>query len=145
MSEQFEVPPSIRALEEQLQMAADELDATIQQVQQQSFDRGPHVTEEDLRDLSRYAHSREAPQELRDLQRRIERGEFTWEEVLSGEVMHDEGVRAALSANLDDLRDAWVRIEEGEDVDAVLADGPKSEREDEDEGDDDPAGRGGNS
>lgn len=132
MSDQFEIPPSLQALEDQLNAAAAELDRTIEDVQQQSFDRGPQVTQDDLRAISRYAHSRDAPPELRELQRRIEQGEFTWDDVLAGNLMEDEGVRSALSANLDSLVEVKERVDAGEDIDDVIAEGPRSDDEDDD-------------
>lgn len=132
MSEQYEVPPSIRELEEQLAQMVAQLEETIEQTQQQSFDSAPPISREELRAVSRNAHSQDAPPELREMQRRIERGEFTWDDVLAGDMMNDPGVRAGLeaAANFDDLREVKDRVEAGEDVEDVIAGGPRSERED---------------
>jgi hypothetical protein len=53
-----------------------------------------------LRDVEEYARSRAAPRALRDLQRRIDNGELSWNAIASGKHLDDPSVRAALAADI---------------------------------------------
>jgi hypothetical protein len=81
----------------------------------------PPLSEDDLRRIEEAARSRDASRELRELQRRIDRGEFTWRDVADGRQMHDPGVRAALGANLDQMARVYHQFEEGYHLDDVIA------------------------
>jgi len=53
-----------------------------------------------LRDIEDYARSRAAPRVLRDLQRRIDRGELSWRAIAAGEHLDDPHLRAVLAAGI---------------------------------------------
>ncbi|MCR3746852.1 hypothetical protein [Lentzea californiensis] len=109
------------------------------QVQRRS--RG--LSEQDLREIERFAKSPGAPKELKDLQRRVDAGEMTWADVASGRAVHDEGVQKALAVGVPDLQRAYQAIEEGQDIDDIITSGnpaahqspPRPRRDDDDEDD----------
>jgi hypothetical protein len=81
----------------------------------------PPLSEDDIRRIEQAARSRDASREMRELQQRIDSGEFTWRDVVDGRQMHDPGVRAALGASLDQMRSVYRQFEEGHQLDEVLA------------------------
>ena len=107
------------------------------QVQRRS--RG--LSEQDLAEIERFAKSPGAPKELKDLQRRVEAGEMSWADVAAGRALNDEGVQKALAVGVPDLQRAYRAIEEGQDIDDIIASGnpaaqqPPRRRRDDDEDD----------
>jgi hypothetical protein len=89
------------------------------QVQRRS--RG--LSEQDLAEIERFAKSPGAPKELKDLQRRVESGEMSWADVAAGRALNDEGVQKALAVGVPDLQRAYRAIEEGQDIDDIIASG----------------------
>jgi hypothetical protein len=81
----------------------------------------PPLSEDDIRRIEQSARSQNASREMRELQRRIDRGEFTWRDVVDGRQMHDPGVRAALGASLAEMARVYRQFEEGYQLDEVLA------------------------
>ena len=127
-----------------LQALFDDVDtktaAAVQTAQQaaQYQPRSRGVSEQDLAEIERYARSGKAPKEFKDLQQRIDSGEFSWKDIASGRVM-DDGVQKALATGVPDLQRAYSAIEEGQDIDDIIASGnPASQqrpRRDDDEDD----------
>ncbi|PWK90492.1 hypothetical protein C8D88_101508 [Lentzea atacamensis] len=108
------------------------------QVQRRS--RG--LSEQDLAEIERFAKSPGAPKELKDLQRRVEAGEMSWADVAAGRALDDEGVQKALAVGVPDLQRAYRAIEEGQDIDDIIASGtptPQRPRRDDDDEDDGPS------
>ena len=107
------------------------------QVQRRS--RG--LSEQDLAEIERFAKSPGAPKELKDLQRRVDAGEMSWADVAAGRALNDEGVQKALAVGVPDLQRAYRAIEEGQDIDDIIASGnpapqpPTRGRRDDDEDD----------
>jgi hypothetical protein len=109
-----------------------------QAAQYQPRSRG--VSEQDLAAIERYARSGNAPKEFKDLQQRIDSGEFSWKDIAAGRVM-DEGVQKALATGVPDLQRAYTAIQEGQDIEDVIASGnpvaqrpPRRDDDDEDDG-----------
>lgn len=111
------------------------------QVQRRS--RG--LSEQDLAEIERFAKSPGAPKELKDLQQRVDAGEMSWADVASGRAVNDEGVQKALAVGVPDLQRAYRAIEEGQDIDDIIASGnpaaqpPARSRRDDDDEDDGPS------
>jgi hypothetical protein len=108
------------------------------QVQRRS--RG--LSEQDLAEIERFAKTPGAPKELKDLQRRVESGEMSWADVAAGRAVNDEGVQKALAVGVPDLQRAYRAIEEGQDIDDIIASGnpaPRPPRRDDDDEDDGPS------
>ncbi|CCH35544.1 hypothetical protein ABZ816_13150 [Actinosynnema sp. NPDC047251] len=96
--------------------------------------RSKGLSEADYAEISRFANSAAAPRELRDLARRIDAGEMTWQDIASGERAGDESVQRALQSGVPELQRAYNALEEGDDPQDVVAAGqPRSARR----GDDD--------
>lgn len=129
-----------------LQALIDDVDARTTaavQVAQQAAQYQPRsrgVSEQDLAAIERHARSGNAPKEFRDLQQRIDSGEFSWKDIAAGRVM-DEGVQKALATGVPDLQRAYTAIQEGQDIEDVIASGnpaaqsrPRRDDDDEDDG-----------
>ncbi|WP_053731882.1 hypothetical protein [Nocardia sp. NRRL S-836] len=114
-----------------LQALVDEFDATAAAAEKtgreaaQFQPRSRGVTEQDLAAIERYARSGKAPKEFKELQQRIDSGEFSWQDVAAGRVM-DEGVQKALATGVPDLRRAYTAIQEGQDLDDIIEAGNPS-------------------
>ena len=100
--------------------------------------RSRGLSEQDLAEIERFAKTPGAPKELKDLQRRVDAGEMSWADVAAGRAVHDEGVQKALAVGVPDLQRAYRAIEEGQDIDDIIASGtpaPRPPRRDDDEDD----------
>ncbi|MBW4715616.1 hypothetical protein [Saccharothrix obliqua] len=85
--------------------------------------RAKGLSEADFAEISRYANSSAAPRELRDLARRVEAGEMSWQDIASGERAGDESVQRALQAGVPELKRAYNALQEGNEPDDVIAAG----------------------
>lgn len=113
-----------------LQALVDDFDAKTASAEQtgreaaQFQPRSRGVTEQDLAAIERYARSGNAPKEFKELQQRIDSGEFSWQDIAAGRVM-DDGVQKALATGVPDLQRAYTAIQEGHDIaDIIEAGGP---------------------
>ncbi|MBB5954481.1 hypothetical protein FHS29_001051 [Saccharothrix tamanrassetensis] len=96
--------------------------------------RSKGLTEADYAEINRFANSAAAPKELRDLARRIDAGEMTWQDIASGERAGDESVQRALQAGVPELQRAYNALQEGNDPEDVVASGtPRPARRDDDD------------
>ncbi|MDQ2582905.1 hypothetical protein [Saccharothrix yanglingensis] len=98
--------------------------------------RSRGLTQADFAEISRFANSPGAPRELKELARRVDAGEMSWEDVASGRAVDDEGVQRALQAGVPDLRRAYTAIQEGDDPEDVVSAGsprPGGRGDDDDE------------
>jgi hypothetical protein len=102
---------------EEVSAQADEAIATARTLR---ISPTPPLSEDDVRRIEQAARSENASREMRELQQRIDRGEFTWRDVVDGRQMHDPGVRAALGANLETMASAYRQFAEGYQLDEVL-------------------------
>lgn len=85
--------------------------------------RSKGLTEADYAEISRFANSPAAPKELRELARRVEGGEMSWQDIASGRLADDESVQRALAASVPDLQRAYNAIQEGNDPEDVVSAG----------------------
>lgn len=114
-----------------LQALVAEFDATAEAAEKTGEEasrfepRSRGVTEQDLAAIERYARSADAPKEFKDLQQRIDSGEFSWQDVAAGRAM-DEGVQKALATGVPDLQRAYTAIQEGQDIDDIIESGNPS-------------------
>ncbi|MBY8848004.1 hypothetical protein [Saccharothrix longispora] len=98
--------------------------------------RSRGLTQADFAEISRFANSPGAPRELKELARRVDAGEMSWEDVASGRAVDDEGVQRALQAGVPDLQRAYTAIQEGDDPEDVVSAGsprPGGRGDDDDE------------
>ncbi|HEX8871094.1 MAG TPA: hypothetical protein VF821_35870, partial [Lentzea sp.] len=102
-----------------LQALFDDVDAKVaatEQVARQASQvqlRSKGLSEQDLAEIERFARSGKAPNVLKELQGRIDSGEFSWKDVAEGRVLGDEGVQRALAGSAPDFQRAYTAIEEG--------------------------------
>ncbi|MFE2751046.1 hypothetical protein ACFXGA_03470 [Actinosynnema sp. NPDC059335] len=102
--------------------------------------RSRGLTQADFAEISRFANSPGAPRELKELARRVDAGELTWEDVASGRAVDDEGVQRALQTGVPDLQRAYTAIQEGNDPEDVISAGSPRPRGRGDDDDDEPSG-----
>ncbi|WP_158847247.1 hypothetical protein [Saccharothrix deserti] len=85
--------------------------------------RSRGMTQADFAEISRFANSPGAPRELKELARRVDAGEMSWEDIASGRAVDDEGVQRAMQTGLPDLQRAYTAIQEGDDPEDVISAG----------------------
>ncbi|PSL55159.1 hypothetical protein B0I31_105116 [Saccharothrix carnea] len=98
--------------------------------------RSRGLTQADFAEISRVAHSPNAPRELKELARRVDAGEMSWQDIASGRAVDDEGVQRALQTGVPDLQRAYTAIQEGNDPEDVISAGtpkPGGRRDDDDD------------
>jgi hypothetical protein len=119
--------------------------ASVEQVALQASQvqlRSKGLSEQDLAEIERFARGGKAPKELKELQNRIDSGEFSWKDVAEGRALNDEGVQRALAGSVSDFQRAYTAIEEGQDIEDIIASGTpatRSPRRGEDDEDDGPS------
>ncbi len=79
-----------------------------------------------------------APEEISALQRRIDAGELTWDDVSEGRALRDEGVQQAFSAGVPNMRHVKELLDEGHDLDDILEADPNRPAPDLEDEDDPP-------
>lgn len=112
---------AVRQAEARLDEVSARADAAIAKARSLNIAPTPPLSEDDIRRIEEAARSREASREMRELQRRIDEGEFTWRDVVDGKQAHDPGVRAALGTSLDQMASVYRQFEDGYQLDDVLA------------------------
>jgi hypothetical protein len=124
---------AVEQAEARLEKVAAQADAAIAKAHALRIAPTPPLSEQDLRWIEEAARAADASHEMRELQQRIEAGEFSWRDVVDGRQMHDPGVRAALGAGLETMASAYRQFDEGYQLDEVLAahqprNGPSGQR-----------------
>ena len=117
--------PEIRAAMQRLQAAEASLDEAIanaERVEQQTNRQG--LTDRDIERIEEYAHSKDAPKALRDLQQKVDDGELTWRDIASPRHFADPEVRAAFQGSATEMGRAYAMIKEGLGVDDIIDAGP---------------------
>ncbi|WP_424190062.1 hypothetical protein ACOBQX_14620 [Actinokineospora sp. G85] len=114
----------VRAAEAELDLAIAHLDTVVAEAEAR-FAAVPDstLTDEDIELIERHNRGSEATQAQRELQGRIDAGEFTWRDIVSGRAAGEEGVREALEAGIPQMRQAHALIEEGHSVNEIIAAG----------------------
>jgi hypothetical protein len=112
---------AVEQAQARLTEVAAQADEAIARARSLRISPTPPLSEDDIHRIQQAARSQNASREMRELQRRIDRGEFTWRDVVDGRQMHDPGVRAALGASLAEMARVYRQFEEGYQLDEVLA------------------------
>ncbi|SDN74038.1 hypothetical protein [Lentzea jiangxiensis] len=63
--------------------------------------------------VERAAQERDAPEQLKALKRKVDAGEFTWEDVVSGKAAQDPDVQAMQQENVRKMKQAFQMLQEG--------------------------------
>lgn len=113
--------PALREAQAQLAAAVERGQAAVERARQVAATvKPPRISDDDIAQIDRAARGKDAPPELRELARRVERGELTWRQIVDGHAMSDPGVQAAMRANLTRLGQVYRKFEDGYSLDEVL-------------------------
>lgn len=81
--------------------------------------------------VERAAQERDAPEQLKALKRKVDAGEFTWEDVVSGKAAQDPDVQAMQQENVRKMKQAFQMLQEGMTPEEIMnAQGPRRGRGD---------------
>ena len=83
--------------------------------------------------VERAAQERDAPEQLKALKRKVDAGEFTWEDVVSGKAAQDPDVQAMQQENVNKMKQAFQMLQEGMTADEIME--AQRPRRDGDDGD----------
>lgn len=76
--------------------------------------------------VERAAQEKDAPEQLKALKRKVDAGEFTWEDVVSGKAAQDPDVQAMQQENVKKMKQAFQMLQEGMTADEIMnAQGPR--------------------
>ncbi|MCX2954964.1 hypothetical protein [Lentzea sp. NEAU-D7] len=70
--------------------------------------------------VERAAQERDAPEQLKALKRKVDAGEFTWEDVVSGKAAQDPDVQAMQQENVNKMKQAFQMLREGMTADEIM-------------------------
>ncbi len=70
--------------------------------------------------VERAAQERDAPEQLKALKRKVDAGEFTWEDVVSGKAAQDPDVQAMQQENVAKMKQAFQMLQEGMTADEIM-------------------------
>lgn len=134
--------PEIRAAEAQVDARATEARELAARLQATPLPPLPPLdTAAIARQVEQAAGRRDAPEHLKALKRKVDAGEFSWEDVVAGRAAADPDVQAAQQANVNQMRQAFQMLQEGMSAEDILEaqrprrgddddDGPSDFRED---------------
>jgi hypothetical protein len=113
--------PEIREAEARLAEAEAGLDQAIAAARKidKAMPRAG-MSKEDIVRIEAFARGTSAPSVLRELQKRIDNGELTWDEIAAGRHTDDKQVREALSVSTPDLRRAYGAWPDGDEAGALI-------------------------
>lgn len=129
---------------QQLQAWQQDLDAKgsrLEQVAQQAAmvqTRGGDLSPADIAAIEKFARSKDAPNALKDLQRKVDSGEMSWRDITSGKAVNDPEVQRAMQSSMPSLKRAYTAIKEGQNLDDIVAAGQQRPRRSRDDFDDAP-------
>ncbi|GAB3545731.1 hypothetical protein J2S53_002707 [Actinopolyspora lacussalsi] len=91
------------------------------------------LSEEQTEQIEQLVRRGEAPAGIAELQRRIDEGELSWQQVTSGRATADEGVRRAFEAGVPAMRQVKEMLDEGHEATEIIANDPNRAPEQDDE------------
>jgi hypothetical protein len=83
--------------------------------------------------VERAAQEKDAPEQLKALKRKVDAGEFSWEDVVSGKAAQDPDVQAMQQENVKKMKQAFQMLQEGMTADEIME--AQRPRRDGDDGD----------
>lgn len=119
---------------QQLQAWQQDLDARgarLEQVAQQAArvqTRGGDLSPADIAEIEKFARSKDAPNALKDLQRKVDSGQLSWRDISSGQAVNDPDVQRAMQTSMPSLKRAYTAIKEGQNLDDIVAAGQQRAR-----------------
>ncbi|MFD5824158.1 hypothetical protein [Lentzea sp. NPDC060358] len=127
----------------QLEAWRQDLDARGARLEQVALEatrvrtRGTDLSPADIAAIEKHARSKDAPNALRDLQRKVDAGLLSWRDIASGRAVGDPDVQRAVQTSAPSLKRAYTAIREGQDLDEVVAAGQQRTRRSRGDFDDD--------
>ncbi|HEX8869028.1 MAG TPA: hypothetical protein VF821_25440 [Lentzea sp.] len=127
----------------QLQAWQQDLDARGSRLEQVALEasrtpaRGGDLSPADVAEIERFARSKDAPNALKDLQRKVDAGAMSWRDIASGRAVNDPDVQRAMQTSMPSLKRAYTAIKEGQNLDEIVASGQQRARRSRGEFDDD--------
>ncbi|MDA3628100.1 hypothetical protein [Saccharopolyspora oryzae] len=88
------------------------------------------LNDEQIEDIEQRIRSGQAPPEIAALQARIDAGEFSWQDIASGEALRDESVQSAFSKSVENMQQAKELLDAGYDTATVINNDPNRAPED---------------
>ncbi|MGW6449858.1 hypothetical protein [Lentzea sp. NPDC055074] len=99
--------------------------------------RGADLSPADVAEIEKFARSKDAPNALKDLQRKVDSGALSWRDITSGQAVNDPEVQRAMQASMPSLKRAYTAIKEGQNLDEIVAAGQQRTRRSHGDYDDD--------
>ncbi|GGM87285.1 hypothetical protein GCM10011609_24850 [Lentzea pudingi] len=119
---------------QQLQTWQQDLDAKGARLEKVALEasraqtRGADLSPADIAEIEKFARSKDAPNALKDLQRKVDSGELSWRDIASGRAVNDPEVQRAMQTSMPSLKRAYTAIKEGQDLDEIVAAGQQRTR-----------------
>ncbi|SES32106.1 hypothetical protein [Lentzea albida] len=119
---------------QQLQTWQQDLDARGARLEKVALEasrvqtRGGELSPADVAEIEKFARSKDAPNALKDLQRKVDAGALSWQDIASGRAVGDPDVQRAMQTSMPSLKRAYTAIKEGQDPDEVVAAGQQRPR-----------------
>jgi hypothetical protein len=114
---------------QQLQAWQQDLDAKGSRLEKVALEaskvqtRGTDLSPADIAEIEKFARSKDAPNALKDLQRKVDSGEMSWRDISSGKAVNDPDVQRAMQSSMPSLKRAYTAIKEGQNPDEIVAAG----------------------
>ncbi|MET9230090.1 hypothetical protein [Lentzea sp. NPDC003310] len=126
----------LRAWQEDLDAKGSRLEKVAQEAARVPS-RGADLSPADIAEIEKHARSKDAPNALKDLQRKVDAGELSWRDIASGRALHDPEVQRAMQSSMPSLKRAYTAIKEGQNPDEIVAAGRQRPRRSHGDHDDD--------
>lgn len=127
-----------------VQAMADELDAKMARLEQFSAAAAKtggstDLSEKDLAEIEKAAKAPGAPAALKDLQRKVDSGQLSWRDIAAGKALGDEDFQRAMRLGMPSMKKAYHALQEGQNIDEIIAAGQVRRRPRGDFDDDEPS------
>lgn len=113
--------PELRAAEAQVDARFKEAQDLANRLKETPLPPVPPVDFKAIaQQVERAAQDKDAPEQLKALKRKVDAGEFTWEDVVSGKAAQDPDVQAMQQENVKKMKQAFQMLQEGMTVDEIM-------------------------
>ncbi|TWP47776.1 hypothetical protein FKR81_31035 [Lentzea tibetensis] len=113
--------PELRAAEAQVDARLGEAQQLAARLQSQQLPPLPPLdTAAIAEQVERAASERDAPAELKALKRKVDAGDFSWDDVVGGRAAADPDVQQMQQANMAKMRQAFQMLSEGMTADEIM-------------------------
>jgi hypothetical protein len=113
--------PELRAAEAQVDARFKEAQDLANRLKETPLPPVPPVDVKAIaQQVERAAQEKDAPEQLKALKRKVDAGEFSWEDVVSGKAAQDPDVQAMQQENVKKMKQAFQMLQEGMSVDDIM-------------------------